>query len=237
MASEPIKEAAKDPEYLRIAENVKEQIMSGELLPGDRLPTEAEFTEQYKVSRSTVREALRMLATQNLTFTTRGVLGGTFVAYPTPAQVADSLELGFRLLVANPDGLTARSLHEVREIVEVPAVILAAERITPEQLARLDEFMKGNEVQTWDRRGAIRSFHELLIEAVNNNLLEMVTEPIFAAINHRFSFHQQDPEFKAQADRDHEEIYLAVKAGDSSAAAQAMRDHLRNLESAYFSQQ
>lgn len=233
MASEAPKEASKEPEYLRIAESVKAQIMSGTLLPGDRLPTEAEFTEQYKVSRSTVREALRMLATQNLTFTTRGVFGGTFIAHPTAEQVADSLELGFRLLVANPDGITARSLLEVREIVEVPAVILAAERITPEQLIKLELSLKGNEPTILERHERNRSFHQYLIDAVNNELLETVMQPIFAAINHRFRSDRDEPEFRAQVDRDHEEIFTAVKNGDGVVAATAMREHLRRLEWAY----
>ncbi len=64
------------PAYAVLAEHLRNRILSGELQPGARLPGEAELTAEFGVGRSTIREALRSLASQNLITTTRGVTGG-----------------------------------------------------------------------------------------------------------------------------------------------------------------
>src|SRR5438876_352461 len=65
--------------YQALADGLRAQITSGKLRPGDRLPTEPQLCAQSGLSRSTVREALRLLTSQNLIVTTRGVTGGSFV--------------------------------------------------------------------------------------------------------------------------------------------------------------
>ena len=72
------------PAYRLLADDLRAQITSGRLVPGDRLPTEPQLCQRSGVSRSTVREALRLLASQHLIVTTRGVSGGSFVAHPSP---------------------------------------------------------------------------------------------------------------------------------------------------------
>src|SRR5256885_5687041 len=126
----------RSPAYQQLADELREQITSGRLRPGQRLPTEPELCLRTGVSRSTVREALRLLSSQHLIVTTRGVTGGSYVARPTAASLADSLGSGVLLLLSSPTvGLT--DLLEVREMLEVPGVALAAQRRTPEDLAAL----------------------------------------------------------------------------------------------------
>lgn len=67
------------PAYAVLAGHLRSRILSGELQPGERLPGEAELTAEFGVGRSTIREALRSLASQNLIETTRGVTGGASV--------------------------------------------------------------------------------------------------------------------------------------------------------------
>src|SRR5436309_7846070 len=86
--------------YQQLADDLREQITSGQLRPGQRLPTEPELCLRTGVSRSTVREALRLLTSQHLIVTTRGVSGGSYVAKPDAATLADSLSRGMSLLVA-----------------------------------------------------------------------------------------------------------------------------------------
>src|SRR5437660_12707886 len=126
----------RSPAYQQLADELREQITSGRLRPGQRLPTEPELCLRTGVSRSTVREALRLLASQHLIVTTRGVTGGSYVAQPDPARLAESLTGGVRMLLSyTPVGVD--DLIEVREMVEVPAVGLAARRRTEEDLAAL----------------------------------------------------------------------------------------------------
>src|SRR5437660_10526240 len=92
----------RSPAYQQLADELREQITSGRLRPGERLPTEPELCARSGVSRSTVREALRLLTSQHLIVTTRGVTGGSYVARPTPATLADSLSSGVRMLLSSP---------------------------------------------------------------------------------------------------------------------------------------
>ena len=84
------------PAYQVLADALRAKILAGELEPGRKLPIEPELSAQYGVSRSTVREALRVLASQNLIATTRGVSGGSFVAPPNPEQISGYLEASRR---------------------------------------------------------------------------------------------------------------------------------------------
>ena len=73
--------------YQRLADDVRAAILTGALAPGDRL-VEADLAEQYDVSRGTVREAFRLLASQHLVETMRGRSGGTYVARVVPERMS-----------------------------------------------------------------------------------------------------------------------------------------------------
>ena len=77
--------------------------------PGERLPPEPELCVKTGVSRSTVREALRLLASQHLIVTTRGVTGGSFVAHPDAEQLSEGLSTGLTLLSQHGRGRARRS--------------------------------------------------------------------------------------------------------------------------------
>ena len=70
------------PAYQQVADQLRDRILDGSVAAGDRLPTEVELSEIFGVSRSTVREALRVLASRGLIRTTRGTTGGTFFGLP-----------------------------------------------------------------------------------------------------------------------------------------------------------
>jgi GntR family transcriptional repressor for pyruvate dehydrogenase complex len=121
------------PAYEQVAEQLRELILNGTLSPGDQLPVEAELSAVFGVSRSTVREALRMLSSQSLIYTARGVTGGTFVAETSPDAISDFLETSIGLLSGSHE-ITADELLEARDLLEVPAARLAALRRTDEHL-------------------------------------------------------------------------------------------------------
>ena len=124
------------PAYAVLAARLRERILSGDLQPGERLPGDAELTAEFGVGRSTIREALRSLASQNLIHTTRGVTGGSFVATPSVGHISEHLETGVALMTA-AETVTVDQLMEVRNLMEVPAAGLAAFRRTEEDLAQL----------------------------------------------------------------------------------------------------
>src|SRR3954469_447354 len=80
------------PAYVQVSEQLRDLIVSGWLHEGERLPSEDALAGQFGASRSTVREALRLLSSERLVTTVRGVNGGTFVTPPTMAGVGDYLQ-------------------------------------------------------------------------------------------------------------------------------------------------
>lgn len=221
------------PAYQTLADDLRYKITSGQLRPGDRLPTEPELCARSGVSRSTVREALRLLASQHLIITTRGVTGGSFVSHPSADQLADSFSTGARLLL-NTAQVPASELFEVREIMEVPAVELAAVRRTGHDLAALEATMFDPLADSLETMlAAQRAFHTAIAAATHNSLYELVARPLYNLSNDHELSETAPPGFWPQVDADHREILRCVAAGDIPGAAAATRAHLATLKRVY----
>jgi GntR family transcriptional regulator, transcriptional repressor for pyruvate dehydrogenase complex len=219
------------PAYQVLAEELREQITSGRLRPGDRLPAEPQLCAQSGVSRSTVREALRLLASQNLIVTVRGVTGGSFVAEPSPARLADALSLGVGLLVSAGQ-LGPEQLFEVREAFEVPASGLAAQRRTDEHLAALGKTLFDPDTADRDTLlGAYGAFHTAVAVATGNPLFELITRPLYAG-PYDWEWVSRAPGFWHRIDADHRRILAAITHRDVDAAQLAAQAHLAGLREA-----
>jgi GntR family transcriptional regulator, transcriptional repressor for pyruvate dehydrogenase complex len=217
------------PAYQLLADDLREQITSGQLRPGERLPTEPELCLRSGVSRSTVREALRLLASQHLIVTTRGVTGGSYVAKPDVVTLAESLSRGVNLMVsATPVGIA--ELLEVRDLVEVPAAGLAARRHTDADLAALGKALFDPvRDDTPVKVAAQRAFHEALAAATGNPVYELLARPLYAVANASDIAERAPLRLWRAIDADHRAIVRAVMAGDPVAAERAARVHLANL--------
>lgn len=220
------------PAYRHIARQLREHILDGQLAPGERLPNEAELSSSFAVSRSTIREALRELSSQNLLVTTRGVTGGSFVAHPGPEQISGSLEAGLGLLSMRRE-VSVDTLLEARELLEVPAARLAANRRSDGQLAQLHDAVR-------EERAALRSdfeghrrFHAAVLDAAGNALLEIMTQPLFSVLRTRFLRDQAPPTFWEQVAQDHGLILACIDTGDGEGAAREMLHHLQRLRDTY----
>lgn len=221
------------PAYAQVAGQLRELIVTGHLHAGDQLPTEAELATVFGVSRSTIREALRSLSAQNLVYTSRGVTGGTFVSEVDPDTVSDYLRTSLGLM-SGSETVSVADLLEARAALEVPAARFAAVRRSDPEL---DQLRANIEVGHIDDE-AIRfekntEFHELILRASGNPLLNIVASPIFEVLRSRFRRDDVSTDYWKSVDEDHREIYRHVMAGDSQAAEDAMREHLSRLESTY----
>jgi DNA-binding FadR family transcriptional regulator len=226
---QPIRKA-----FEQVASQLRELLVHGVLQPGDRLPNELELAERFGVSRGTVREALRTLATEGLIVTTRGASGGSFASVPDPASVVQALT-GTLTLMAAAREVTVTELLEVRELLEVPAARMAALKRSDEDLQRLraaipPTTMARAPVASF---GTNRGFHELVLAAAGNRLLRVATEPLFATLQVRFLREQAPPDFWEQVRSDHEAICEKIERGDGEAAASAMAQHLANIRPTY----
>ncbi|WP_157962407.1 FadR/GntR family transcriptional regulator [Homoserinimonas sp. OAct 916] len=222
------------PAYQQVADQLRDLILAGSLGSGDRLPPEFELAEIFGVSRSTVREALRVLASRDLIQTTRGTTGGTFVSRIQFDQVSDYLETSLGLM-SGADDISLVNLLEARELLEVPAAGLAALR---HEQHHIDEMrvMVAREKQTRGRGPKFRdhrNFHGIVVEAADNRLLGVMTEPVFRVLQARISPGDMGEAFWKSVNEDHHEILSRIEAGDSAGASSAMQSHLAKLNSAY----
>ncbi|MGI5247438.1 FadR/GntR family transcriptional regulator [Dactylosporangium sp. CA-139066] len=217
------------PAYQVLADRIRVDIISGQLRPGERLPTEPQLCEQSGLSRSTVREALRLLSSQHLIVTTRGVNGGSFVAEPDPHQLGETLADGVgRLLTSG--AVTSDDFLEVRRMLEVPAAGLAASRRLPHHLAELERAMFDPDRDDLERRiEAHAAFHLAVAAATGNSLLGLVVWPLYSMPDRRAVERVAPPPFWHAVDRDHRALLAAIREGDVSRSMGLARAHIDNV--------
>lgn len=208
---------------------IKENIFSGKLAPGDRLPSEKELAEQFGLSRITVRDALRILESQNLILIKVGAGGGAFVAHPNPNILGEALTDMLRL-----QGTTPRELSEARLPIEMTIVRLAAERATQEDLEAMRQAVAEARAgrASGDPHFTSHSvdFHIAMAKAAKNQVL------FFTVSSFRTLFYETleklvpDDEMSQRAIDDHQKILDAIVAHEGERAAVVMREHLEYFE-------
>jgi GntR family transcriptional repressor for pyruvate dehydrogenase complex len=214
------------PAYQLLADELRADITSGRLQPGERLPPEPELCVKTGVSRSTVREALRLLASQHLIVTTRGVTGGSFVSHPDAGQLADGLSTGFTLLTNSADvGLV--DLLELRRALEVPAAGLAAVRRDDEHLVEIERALFDPAVDDFDTMmRAHSSFHTAVAKATGNPLFELVVRPLYSASYGEDVTENLPENYWRQIDADHRLILDCLTMRDAESATKAAGRHV-----------
>lgn len=220
--------------YEQVYDQLRDLIMRGELGRGQRLPGEAALARDFGVSRGTVREALRLLAAQNLIRTAKGAGGGSFVTLPTADHVSEVLQANIRLLNETRE-VSAEEMLETRELLETFAAGMAARRRTQDDLDRLRACIIDDplELGTERQHAGNTSFHATLLEASGNTLLAIAAQPVFAILQTNMRRREIEPETLARVNEDHRAILTAVQDGDADAAARHMREHLAMLRETY----
>jgi GntR family transcriptional regulator, transcriptional repressor for pyruvate dehydrogenase complex len=206
----------------KVASRLEEAILSGELAPGDYLPSEREISAQMDVSRSVVREALGRLASLGLVRSVHG--SGTRVEEPSSRPVT----VGYQRLLRRTD-LRIQDLAAVRLPLETTIAALAAARRTAADLDALRATQKvlGNPRRSLEAHvRADLDFHAVLARATGNPLFQVVLAPIQELLieSRRQTLGRYGAEI---AFRHHARILTAVEAGDVAAAEQAMREHIQ----------
>jgi GntR family transcriptional repressor for pyruvate dehydrogenase complex len=220
--------------YEQVYDQLRELIMRGELVRGQRLPNEVVLAREFGVSRGTVREALRVLAAQNLIRTAKGAGGGSFVTLPTVDHVSEFLQANIRLLNESEE-VSAEEILEARELLESFAARMAARRRSQADLEQLrtciadDPLALGTEQQfTYNA-----AFHTGLLEASGNTLLTIAAQPVFGILQTNMRRREIRRETLRRVNDDHRAILAAVEAGDADAAERCMHDHLTMLRETY----
>jgi GntR family transcriptional repressor for pyruvate dehydrogenase complex len=215
---EPIE--TKERLYVRVARRIADLVSSGEVSPGDKLPSERDLAEMLKVSRPSVREAMIALEVSGLIEVRTG--SGIYVADQSreqPAVVAD-------------EGIGPFEILEMRLMIEPEACALAAERISDDQLQQLrntyNEMRRTSgtlEVEAFDSQ-----FHKLIAEATENTAIARTVSWLWTLRGQSElsrGFHRLIIEEGVYPVLDeHEAILEALENRDADAAKKAMQKHL-----------
>jgi len=157
----------------QIAAAIRDSIISGALPVDERLPSEAELSDQFKVSRPTVREALKRLAAQNLIRTLRGATGGAFVNRLS-FEEAYRQQITTSTLLLSMNDVSFETACEARYALERACVSLSAQRRDPDHLATMRaEIHRQSQPGLSDERfcDSDVAFHRALVDGAGNPVL------------------------------------------------------------------
>jgi DNA-binding FadR family transcriptional regulator len=216
----------------RLSEQLAEEIKSGRLAPGARLPTEQALTRAARVSRTVVREAVAALRADGLVVTRQGV--GAFVS-------AEPQRAPFRI---EPERLQSLgdivSVMELRLGVEIESAGLAAERATRAQVRAIGAALEAIERAARQEESAVDedlAFHRAIAEATGNREFprflqfigrHLIPRRTVSGLTERMGGSRA---YLGLIQEEHRRIYQAIAEGDARAARDAMRRHLtRSLE-------
>jgi DNA-binding FadR family transcriptional regulator len=157
----------------QIAKAIRDAIMSGKLLVDERLPSEAELSEQFNVSRPTVREALKRLGAQSLIRTQRGATGGAFVNR-LRFEDAYGQQITTSTLLLSMNDVSFGTACEARYALERACANLAALRRTADHLATMRaEIHRQSQPGLTDEAFCASdvAFHRALVDAAGNPVI------------------------------------------------------------------
>lgn len=217
----------------RVAGEIGRRIVSGQYQPGDTLPTEPKLQEEFKVSRTAVREAIRLLSAKGLTVSRPKI--GTKVRPRVDWNMLDPDVLRWQIDPFPTDEFI-HSLFEMREIIEPAAAARAAERATPDEVEALGQAFEG--IRNRDRGSADQikadlAFHMIVLEASHNPLLRSAGSMIESGLVISFSLGWRTV-MGDDAVLQHRDVYEAIRDRNADSAYLAMRRLLRNAKGNVF---
>lgn len=214
----------------QVVERLTDLIRDGDLQPGDRLPSERILSEQLRVSRGTVREAVHFLHALGLVEIRHG--SGTFVR--VPAASADQARNEWRDWVRH-HSRRVQDLFEVRRGLECQAADLAARRATDRQLEQIELALEHSEAAI--RAGLVPSlvdtdarFHRAVSEACGNLVLADLLNSIGEELIRERGAIWDIPGRPERSMTEHRNIFEAIRSKEPDAAREAVQRHLLSVE-------
>src|SRR6478609_5524540 len=215
----------------QIALEIRRYLEREALQPGDRIGTEQELATEFGVSRPTLREGLRLLASSHLIRVGRGRAGGIFVARTPSEGMSRNVTESISMMLAT-ETVSLGELLDARMFLEVPLAGLAAANATEETAAALqaaiDEAAE-HKPGTPPFNDADKRFHQILAEAAGNELLLAFTGWILEVLQPQLIEKISPRVDGAEILRQHRDIQRAVRRRQPAAAEKAMRAHITYL--------
>ncbi|MCB8882228.1 FadR family transcriptional regulator [Acidisoma cellulosilytica] len=218
----------------QLAERIGRDIRAGRLQPSQKLPTEQELIAQYQVSRTVVREAMATLRTEGLIVSRQGA--GVFVADHTAARP-------FRIVSEELKSLVEiENVLQLRLAVEVEAAGLAAERRTDEDIALIGRALESIDEAIARGASAVKEdldFHCAISAATGNPYFQRFMQFLGPVIIPRQTIRvgletvEERRSYVSQVQKEHRQLFEAVRQGDSKLARRCVRTHLEASRDRY----
>jgi GntR family transcriptional regulator, transcriptional repressor for pyruvate dehydrogenase complex len=213
-----------------IVQKLLELISARSLKPGDKLPPERELSELMKVSRPSLREALKSLEMMNIIRIKQG--SGAFVNKLEPESLVEHLDIVFTL-----DDTLYHDLFKARRVLESAIAGMAAENIGDDELIEIEANIKAAAAAIKKPQEFLEldfKLHSLILKASRNRIL-----PVFIQSINKLNLMTREKtngllKIRQSSIRDHHNILAALKARDPEQAAKAMEEHLYNVERGYY---
>jgi GntR family transcriptional regulator, transcriptional repressor for pyruvate dehydrogenase complex len=212
--------------YAEIVRQIRGLIADGQLNSGDRLPPERDLAERFRVSRTSVREALRALESTGLVEIRAGE--GAFVR---PASV-EALVEPLALVILTHREATA-DLYEARRLLEPPIAALAARRAGPEEVAELTRILDEQAKEVAGGRTGLAqdaAFHTAIAHSAHNRAITRIVTTLMDLLAQTREESLHIPGRPERSHQDHRRVLAAIQSRDAEAARQAMLDHLVAVE-------
>lgn len=209
--------------YELVAEQMEEMILSGQVQTGERLPSESELGSQFSVSRTVVREAIKVLTDKGLVRPEPG--RGTFVDRPDSALLVTSMDTIIRV-----EQCSLGELLELRRMIEVPAAGLAAERATKtqqEKLICLASVLEHDGMGVRQFLLSDKALHVAVARATGN---ELVAVMVGALMELCWKLQLVPVQTYPNSRPHHNAIAKAIQEGDREAAELAMNNHQLQIQ-------
>lgn len=201
-----------------------ELIRKGEFKPGDRLPSERDLAAHMKVSRSTLREGLRVMQLQGIIASHRGA--GNYIAGGSAEDLARAL-----------DHLALHDIFELRLLIEPSIAALAAQRATVDDISKLEAILSRQEQEIVGNKfiaDSDEAFHSALAETTHNSALMKIGTMLVQIIAPSRRKSLQTQQRARLSLSSHQAIVAAVRSRDAQRARSQMEEHLHSVDQALF---
>jgi GntR family transcriptional regulator, transcriptional repressor for pyruvate dehydrogenase complex len=215
----------------QVATAIQHRIQSAGLGPGDFLGREEDLAAEFGVSRPTLREALKLLASGNLIRASKGPGGGTFVAHTADQGVGRSLSDSVGMMLET-GAVSLEELLDARTLLEVPLAGLAALQADERTLERLRAALADERAADGDIDAvhvADTTFHREIAAAAGNRMASALTGWVYEVLQPRLLEELRDAVLPSAVLDQHVALLKAIQKGDRARAERAMREHLLYL--------
>ncbi|MGB9627340.1 MAG: FadR/GntR family transcriptional regulator [Thermodesulfobacteriota bacterium] len=197
----------------QIVEQIRNAVLSGQFKPGDRVASEKELMIEFGVSKATLREALRVLEGMGLVEIRKGVSGGVFIAEVDMKTTIHSIInfLHFKTI-------SVKDITMVRYFLEPPVAQLAASRITPEDIEKLEKMVSEDVLSQQTVISREIGFHRYLARMTENPILILIMDFIDNILNDIKFQLKLGPEFYLKVEKAHRAILECLKQRDANGA-------------------